>query len=161
MALNLAKSLGVNVTLFSRSPGKEKDVRRLGADNTVISTDTGQMAAIKAIFDLIIDTVPYAHDINQYLPSLSINGTLVMVGLLGNLDPTLNTVPLIQSRRSVSGSTIGGIAETQDLLDFCGEHEITADIEMIKIQDINEAFKRMLKSDMKYRFVSDMASLKV
>jgi len=160
MALKLAKGLGANVTLFTRSPGKEKDARRLGADNVVISTDTGQMASVKGKFDLIIDTVPYIHDINQYLPSLSINGTLVFVGLLGNLEPTLNTVPLILGRRSVSGSAIGGIAETQELLDFCGEHGITADIEMIKIQDINEAYKRMLKSDVKYRFVIDIASLK-
>lgn len=160
MALKLAKGLGANVTLFTRSPGKEKDARRLGADNVVISTDTGQMASVNGKFDLIIDTVPYTHDINQYLPSLSFNGTLVFVGLLGNLEPTLNTVPLILGRRSVSGSAIGGIAETQELLDFCGEHGITADIEMIKIQDINEAYKRMLKSDVKYRFVIDIASLK-
>lgn len=160
MALKLAKGLGVNVTLFSRSPGKEKDARRLGADNIVISTDTGQMASVNGKFDLIIDTVPYAHDLNQYLPSLSINGALVLVGLLGNLDPTLNTVPLILGRRSVSGSAIGGIAETQELLDFCGEHGIAADFEMIKIQDINEAYKRLLKSDVKYRFVIDMTSLK-
>jgi alcohol dehydrogenase (NADP+) len=160
MALKLAKGLGVNVTLFSRSPGKEKDARRLGADNIVISTDTGQMASVNGKFDLIIDTVPYAHDLNQYLPSLSINGALVLVGLLGNLDPTLNTVPLILGRRSVSGSAIGGIAETQELLDFCGEDGIAADFEMIKIQDINEAYKRLLKSDVKYRFVIDMTSLK-
>ena len=160
MALKLAKGLGANVTLFSRSPGKEQDARRLGADNIVISTDTEQMASTKAKFDLIIDTVPYAHDINQYLPSLSLNGTLVFVGLLGNLEPTLNTVPLILRRRSVSGSAIGGIAETQELLDFCGEHGIAADIEMFQIQDINEAYKRMLKSDVKYRFVIDMESLK-
>jgi uncharacterized zinc-type alcohol dehydrogenase-like protein len=160
MALKLAKGLGVNVTLFSRSPRKEKDARRLGADNIVISTDTGQMASVNGRFDLIIDTVPYAHDVNQYLPSLSINGALVLVGLLGNLDPTFNTVPLILGRRSVSGSAIGGIAETQELLDFCGSHGIAADFELIKIQDINEAYKRMLKSDVKYRFVIDMASLK-
>jgi uncharacterized zinc-type alcohol dehydrogenase-like protein len=160
MALKLAKGLGANVTLFSRSPGKEQDARRLGADSTVISTDTGQMASVNGKFDLIIDTVPYAHDINQYLPSLSLNGTLVFVGLLGNLEPTLNTVPLILGRRSVSGSAIGGIAETQELLDFCGKHGITADIEMIQIQNIHEAYKRMLKSDVKYRFVIDMESLK-
>jgi len=160
MALKLAKGLGANVTLFSRSSGKEHDARRLGADNIVISTDAGQMAAVKSKFDLIIDTVPYVHDINQYLSSLSINGTLVLVGFLGNLEPTLNTVPLILGRNSVAGSQIGGIAETQELLDFCAEHGITADIEVIKIQDINEAYKRMLKSDVKYRFVIDMASLK-
>jgi alcohol dehydrogenase (NADP+) len=161
MALKLAKGLGANVTLFTRSPGKEQDACRLGADNVVISTDAGQMAAVNAKFDLIIDTVPYAHDINPYLPSLSLNGTLVLVGFLGNLESPLNTVPLVMRRKSLAGSVIGGIAETQELLDFCGEHDITADIEVIKIQNINEAYKRMLKSDVKYRFVIDMASLKV
>jgi uncharacterized zinc-type alcohol dehydrogenase-like protein len=160
MMLKLAKALGANVTLFSRSPGKEQDAHRLGADNVVISTDANQMAAVNNKFDLIIDTVPYTHDINPYMPSLAINGTLVIVGFLGNLEPTLNTVPLIMGRKSVAGSVIGGIAETQELLDFCGEHEITADVEVIKVQDVNEAYKRMLKSDVKYRFVIDMASLK-
>ena len=159
-ARKLAKALGANVTLFSRSPGKEQDAHRLGADNVVISTDANQMAAVNNKFDLIIDTVPYTHDINPYMPSLAINGTLVIVGFLGNLEPTLNTVPLIMRRKSVAGSVIGGIAETQELLDFCGEHEITADVEVIKVQDVNEAYKRMLKSDVKYRFVIDMASLK-
>ena len=111
-------------------------------------------------FDLIIDTVPYVHDLNPYLPSLSINGTLVLVGYLGGLEPFLNTVPLIMGRKSVAGSLIGGIAETQEMLDFCGKHGITSDIEVIRIQDINAAYERMLKSDVKYRFVIDMASLK-
>jgi alcohol dehydrogenase (NADP+) len=161
MALKLAKGLGANVTLFTRSPGKEQDAHRLGADNVVISTDTAQMASINNKFDLVIDTVPYAHNLNPYMPSLSLNGTLVLVGFLGNIDdPPLNTVPLVMGRKSVAGSDIGGIAETQELLDFCGKHSITSDIEVIKIQDINEAYKRMLKSDVKYRFVIDMASLK-
>ena len=160
MMLKLAKALGANVTLFSRSPGKEQDAHLLGADNVVISTDTNQMDAVNNKFDLIIDTVPYAHDINPYMPSLAINGTLVIVGFLGNLEPTLNTVPLIMGRKSVAGSVIGGLAETQELLDFCSEHGITADVEVIKIQDVNKAYKRMLKSDVKYRFVIDMASLK-
>jgi uncharacterized zinc-type alcohol dehydrogenase-like protein len=161
MALKLAKALGANVTLFTRSPGKEQDARRLGADKVVISTDAGQMAAVNNKFDLIIDTVPYVHDINPYMPSLSLDGTLVLVGFPGNLDePALNTGPLIMKRKSVAGSVIGGIAETQELVDFCGKHGITSDIEVIKIQDINDAYKRMLKSDVKYRFVIDMASLK-
>jgi uncharacterized zinc-type alcohol dehydrogenase-like protein len=161
MAIKLAKALGANVTLFTRSPGKEHDARRLGADNVVISTDSEQMITVNNKFALIIDTVPYVHDVNQYLPSLSFDGTLVLVGFPGTLDnPPLNTVPLVMKRRSVAGSDIGGIAETQELLDFCGEHGITSDIEVIKIQDINEAYKRMLKSDVKYRFVIDMASLK-
>ena len=160
MALKLAKALGAHVTLFTRSPGKEQDARRLGADTIVLSTDEGQMAAVKGQFDLIIDTVPYAHDLNPYLPALSLDGTLVLVGFLGGLEPMLNTVPMIMGRKSVAGSLIGGIAETQEMLDFCGEHGIVSDIEMIRIQDINEAYERMLKSDVKYRFVIDMASLK-
>ncbi|HEY9877160.1 MAG TPA: NAD(P)-dependent alcohol dehydrogenase [Leptolyngbyaceae cyanobacterium] len=160
MALKLAKALGADVTLFTRSPGKEEDARRLGADSIVISTDEAQMAAVKRRFDLIIDTVPTEHDLNPYLPTLSLSGTLVLVGFLGNLVPTLNTVPLIMGRKSIVGSLIGGIAETQEMLDFCGEHGITSDIEVINIQDINEAYERMLKSDVKYRFVIDMASLK-
>jgi alcohol dehydrogenase (NADP+) len=159
MALKLAKGLGAEVTLFTRSPGKEDDARRLGADHIVISTDEGQMAAAKSQFDLIIDTVPTEHDLNPYLSTLALDGTLVLVGLLGNLVPTLNTVPLIMGRKSVAGSLIGGIAETQVMLDFCGERGITADVEVIDIQNINEAYERMLKSDVKYRFVIDMASL--
>lgn len=160
MALKLAKAMGANVTLFTRSRGKEQDARRLGANNIVLSTDERQMAAVNGKFDLIIDTVPYVHDLNPYLPSLSLNGTLVLVGFLGGLEPVLNTVPLIMGRKSVAGSVIGGIAETQEMLDFCGKHGITSDIEVIKIQDINKAYERMLRSDVKYRFVIDMASLK-
>lgn len=160
MALKLAKGLGANVTLFTRSPGKEQDAHRLGADNIVISTDTGQMDSVNNKFDLIIDTVPYTHDLNLYMPLLSINGTLVLVGYPGDLEPTLNTAPLIMGRKSVAGSDIGGIEETQELLDFCGKHSITADIEMIKIKDVDKAYNRMLKSDVKYRFVIDMSSLK-
>ena len=160
MALKLANALGADVTLFTRSPGKEQDARRLGAHRIVLSTDEEQMTAVKGQFDLIIDTVPYAHDLNPYLPTLALNGTLVLVGYLGNLDPLLNTTPLIMGRKSVAGSLIGGIAETQEMLDFCGKHGITSDIEVIQIQDINEAYERMLKSDVKYRFVIDMASLK-
>lgn len=160
MALKLAKALGADVTLFTRSAGKEKDARRLGADTIVLSTDKAQMASVRGRFELIIDTVPYGHDLNLYLPSLSLNGTLVLVGYLGGLEPVLNTVPMIMGRKSVAGSLIGGIPETQELLDFCGKHNITSDVEVIKIQDINQAYERMLKSDVKYRFVIDMASLK-
>ncbi len=161
MAIKLAKGIGANVTLFTRSPGKEQDARLLGADNVVISTDTDQMAAVNNKFDLIIDTIPYVHDVNTYVPSLSLNGTIVMVGFLGDLDkPALNTAPMVMKRKMVAGSVIGGIAETQELLDFCGKHGIVSDIEVIKIQDVNEAYKRMLKSDVRYRFVIDMASLK-
>ncbi len=160
MGLKLAKALGAEVTLFTRSPGKESDARRLGADRIVLSTDEAQMETAKGSFDLIVDTVPYVHDLNPYLPTLTLDGTLVLVGYLGGLEPMLGTVPLILGRKSVAGSVIGGIPETQELLDFCGEHGITSDVEVIKMQDINAAYERMLKSDVKYRFVIDLASLK-
>jgi alcohol dehydrogenase (NADP+) len=160
MGLKLARAMGAEVTLFTRSPGKEQDARRLGANNIVLSTNEAQMVAVIGRFDLIIDTVPYIHDINPYLPTLAIDGTLVLVGYLGSLDSFLNSAPMIMGRKSVAGSLIGGIAETQEMLDFCGKHGITSDIEVIKIQDINAAYERMLKSDVKYRFVIDMASLK-
>lgn len=159
MAIKLAKALGAKVTLFSRSPEKEKDAKELGADEMIISTDAAQMKSVTGKFDLIIDTVPYVHDVNEYIPTLNINGTLVLVGYLGGLEPILNTVPMILGRKSVAGSVIGGIAETQEMLDFCGEHNIVSEIEIIKMQDINEAYERMLKSDVRYRFVIDMASL--
>lgn len=160
MALKLARALGAEVTLFTRSPGKEADARRLGAHDIELSTDAAQMEAAQERFDLIIDTVPYVHDLNPYLPTLNLNGTLVLVGYLGGLEPMLQTVPLIMGRKSVAGSVIGGIAETQEMLDFCGEHGITADIEVIRMPDINAAWERMVRSDVKYRFVIDMASLK-
>jgi uncharacterized zinc-type alcohol dehydrogenase-like protein len=160
MALKLAKALGAEVTLFTRTPAKEKDARRLGADTVVLSTDKGQMTSVQGRFDLIIDTVPYVHDLNHYLPALTVNGTLVLLGYLGDLEPLLSSVPLVMGRRSVAGSVIGGIAETQEVLDFCGTHDITSDVEVINIQDINKAYDRMLKSDVKYRFVIDMSSLK-
>jgi uncharacterized zinc-type alcohol dehydrogenase-like protein len=160
MAIKLAKALGAHVTLFSRSPQKEKDALELGADQVIISTDNKQMKNARGIFDLIIDTVPYIHDVNPYIPTLGINGTLVLVGYLGGLDPILNSVPMILGRKSVAGSLIGGIAETQEMLDFCGQHNIVSEIELIKIKDINEAYERMLKSDVRYRFVIDMSSLK-
>lgn len=160
MALKLAKALGADVTLFTRSRDKEEDARRLGADRVVLSTQDDEMNSATGHFDLIIDTVPYVHDLNPYVPTLSINGTLVLVGYLGPLEPFLNSGPMVTGRKSVAGSLIGGIAETQEMLDFCGEHGITSDIEVIKIQEINEAYERMLKSDVKYRFVIDMESLK-
>lgn len=160
MAIKLAKGLGAEVTLLSRTPDKKEDGLELGADEVIISTETSQMKSVKGKFDLIIDTVPYVHDVNQYVSTLNINGTLVLVGYLGGLDPILNTVPMILGRRSIAGSVIGGIAETQELLDFCGEHNIVSEIEIINMQNINEAYERMLKSDVRYRFVIDMASLK-
>jgi Zn-dependent alcohol dehydrogenases len=158
MAIKLAHGLGAEVTLFTRSPGKEADARRLGADHIVYSTDADQMQSAANQFDLIIDTVPYVHDINPYMSTLTLDGTLVFVGFLGD-NPPVSTLPLILGRKSVAGSCIGGIAETQEMLDFCGEHGITADVEVIKMDEINDAFERMLKSDVKYRFVIDMSTL--
>ncbi len=160
MALKFAKALGADVTLFSRSADKEADARRLGADRIILSTDAAHMKANAGRFDLIVDTVPYAHDVNPYVPVLATGGTLVVVGYLGPLDPMLNSAPLVMNRKAVAGSLIGGIAETQEMLDFCAEHGIAADIELIRIQDIERAFARMAESDVKYRFVIDMASLK-
>jgi uncharacterized zinc-type alcohol dehydrogenase-like protein len=159
MAIKLVKALGAKVTLFSRSPEKEKDAKELGADDVIISTDKVQMESVSGKFDLIIDTVPYIHNVNEYIPTLNINGTIVLVGYLGGLEPVLNSLPLIMGRKSVAGSVIGGIAETQELLDFCGEHNVVSEIELIRMQDINQAYERMLKSDVRYRFVIDMASL--
>ena len=160
MAIKLAKGLGAEVTLFSRTPGKTEDAKQLGADHVVISTDGSQMDAVKGKFDLIIDTVPYEHDITPYMQTLRLNGTIVLVGFVGEFEnDAVSTRPMIFQRRSVAGSLIGGIAETQELLDFCGKHNIVSEIELIKMQDINQAYERMLKSDVKYRFVIDMQSL--
>lgn len=160
MAIKLAKAMGAEVTLFTRSAGKEQDAYKLGASQVIFSTDADQMAAAANSFDLIIDTVPYTHDLKPYVPTLALNGTLVLVGLVGELEDTVNTVPLILGRRAIAGSVIGGIKETQEMLDFCGEHNIVPDVEMIDMQNINQAYQRMEKSDVKYRFVIDMASLK-
>lgn len=160
MALKLAHALGAHVTLFSRSTNKIEDAKALGAHDVIISTDNAQMEKAMGQFDLILDTVPYEHDFNPYISTLKTNGTLVVLGYLGPLDPPLVTVPMIMGRKSIAGSLIGGIAETQELLNFCGKHNITSDVEVVNIQDINTAYERMLKSDVKYRFVIDMKSLK-
>jgi uncharacterized zinc-type alcohol dehydrogenase-like protein len=160
MAIKLAKALGTKVSLFSRTPAKTEDAKKLGANHVIISTNPEEMAAVSGKFDLIIDTVPYDHDINPYIATLSVNGTLVVVGYIGAMENLLKTPPMIMGRKAVAGSVIGGIAETQEMLDFCGKNGIVSDIEIIKMQEINEAYERMLKSDVKYRFVVDMSSLK-
>ena len=158
MGVKLAHAMGASVTLFTTSPGKEADARRLGADAVVISKDPEAMAAQGESFDFILDTVAANHDINAYLNLLKRDGTLVQVGAPEKpLDVAVFSV--IWRRRNFAGSLIGGIAETQEMLDFCGEHGITADIETIAIAEIETAYARMLRSDVKYRFVIDMASL--
>jgi len=159
MALKFAKAFGADVTLFTRTPGKETEARRLGAEHVVISTDEEQMKAVAGRFDFIIDTVPTEHDLNPYLATLALDGTLCLVGLIGPLEPPVNSIALLLGRRAVTGSGIGGIAETQEMLDFCAATGVTCDVEMINIQEINEAYERMLRSDVRYRFVIDLASL--
>jgi uncharacterized zinc-type alcohol dehydrogenase-like protein len=160
MALKFANALGADVTLFSRSRSKIGDAMEMGAHQVIISTAQAEMEAAAKRFDLIIDTVPYAHDINPYIATLNYNGTLVLVGYLGPLEPLVNSAPMIMGRKSVAGSVIGGIKETQEMLDFCGEKGILPEIEMIKMEEINTAYERMLKIDVKYRFVIDMGTLK-
>ncbi|GGR06132.1 NAD(P)-dependent alcohol dehydrogenase [Deinococcus ruber] len=158
MGIKLAAALGADVTLFTTSQSKAEDALRLGAHHVIISSDKEAMKAARASFDFILSTVPTSHDLNPYLRTLKRDGQLVIVGAI---DPVgVHGGVLISHRRSVSGSNIGGLAETQEMLDFCGEHGIVADIELIDMQDINTAYDRMVKNDVKYRFVIDMASLK-
>lgn len=159
MAVKLAVGLGAEVTVISRATGKEDDARQLGADDFLVSGDAAAMAAAQSSFDLIIDTVPVKHDLNPYLPLLDIDGTLVLVGQVGPVAET-NTVPMILGRRRIAGSLIGGIRETQEMLDFCARKNILPECEMIKMEEINHAFERMEQADVRYRFVIDMASLK-
>jgi alcohol dehydrogenase (NADP+) len=158
MAVKLAKGMGAHVTVLSRSKDKEADAIALGAEKLLVSADDAAMQAAANSFDLIIDTVPVKHDIMPYLPLLDVDGTLVLVGQLGPVEQ-VDTVPFLMGRRRVSGSPIGGIRETQELLDFAAEKNILPEVEMIDIQDINEAWERMEKADVRYRFVIDMASL--
>jgi len=160
MAVKLASGLGADVTVLSRSNAKEADALGLGADRLLVSTDDEAMTRAASSLDLIIDTVPTAHDLNPYLPLLDIDGTLVLVGQIGPLSEPTTTVPLIMGRRRIAGSLIGGIAQTQELLDFCGRKNILPDCEMIRMDEINTAFERMDRADVRYRFVIDMASLK-
>ncbi|MFC0337188.1 uncharacterized zinc-type alcohol dehydrogenase-like protein [Kushneria avicenniae] len=160
MGVKLAKALGAEVTIFTRSESKVAEAKKQGADHVVISTDESQMEAVAGQFDFMLDTVPVQHDINPYLNALTYDGTHIMVGLLDPIEPPVAAFNLVFKRRVLAGSLIGGIPETQELLDFCAEHGITCDVEMINIDQINEAYERMEKGDVKYRFVIDMASLK-
>ena len=159
MGVKFSHALGAHTVLFTTSEGKIADGKRLGADDVVISRDAAAMSKHAGSFDLIIDTVSADHDLNAYLALLKLDGSLVVVGVPPK-PQALSVFSLIMPRRTLAGSLIGGIAETQQMLDFCGAHNIVCDIEMIRMQQINEAYERMLKSDVKYRFVIDMASLK-
>jgi alcohol dehydrogenase (NADP+) len=159
VGVKLAKALGADVVVFTTSSNKVEDAMRLGADEVVNSKNADEMKKHLNSFNFILDTVSAQHDINAYLMLLKLDGNLTQVGVPP--EPlSLNVGSLIYGRRSLSGSLIGGIKETQEMLDFCGKHNITADIELIQIQQINEAYDRLVKSDVKYRFVIDMASLK-
>ncbi len=158
MAIKFAHALGAHVVLFTTSPGKSDDAKRLGADEVVLSKDANAMSKHAGSFNFILDAVSADHDVSAYLSLLKLDGTLCLVGAPEKPLP-VGAFSLLMNRRQFSGSAIGGIPETQEMLDFCADHGITSDIEMIKIQQINEAYDRLLKGDVKYRFVINMASL--
>lgn len=160
MGIKFAKAMGAEVTLFTRSASKAEEARRQGADHVIVSTDPEQMAAAAGRFHFLLDTIPVQHDLNPYLETLRFDGAHILVGLIEPVDPALHAANLVLKRRVLAGSLIGGIAETQEVLDFCAEHGITCDIEMLDIRNINEAYSRMIAGDVKYRFVIDMATLK-
>jgi uncharacterized zinc-type alcohol dehydrogenase-like protein len=160
MGVKLAHALGAHVVLFTTSPGKAGDAHLLGADEVVISRDPDEMAKHAASFHLLLNTVAAPHDLDAFLVLLRRDGTMVLVGAPGEPHPSPAVFNLIMGRRSLAGSLIGGIPETQEMLDFCAEHGIVSDIELIPIQRINEAYERMLRGDVKYRFVIDLASLR-
>jgi alcohol dehydrogenase (NADP+) len=159
MGVKFAKAFGAHVVLFSTSPRKIADAKRLGVDEVIISTNADEMLKHAGSFDFILDTASAEHDLNAYLPLLKLDGTMTLVGAPEKPAPVA-AFNLLFGRHRLAGSAIGGIRETQEMLDFCAEHGITSDVELIKIQDVNQAYERLLKSDVKYRFVIDMASLK-
>ena len=159
MAVKLASSFGAEVTMFSTSPSKEADAKRLGAERFVLTTDPEAFNKLAKSFDVIIDTVSAQHDLEPYFTTLKTDGVLVLVGLPPNPLP-VSGFSLVPKRRSLAGSMIGGIPETQEMLDYCAEHNITSDVEVIPIQQIAEAYERTIKGQVKYRFVIDIASLK-
>jgi uncharacterized zinc-type alcohol dehydrogenase-like protein len=160
MGVKIAHAMGAHVVLFTTSPGKTADALRLGADEVVVSRNPEEMAAHANSFDFILNTVAAPHDLDAFLGLLKRDGTLTLVGAPATPHPSPGVFNLIFKRRSLAGSLIGGIPETQEMLDFCASHGIVSDIEMIDIAGINDAYERMLKGDVKYRFVIDMASLK-
>lgn len=159
MAVKIAAAMGAHVVLFTTSPDKAEDALRLGAKSVVVSKDRDQMKAMRGRLDFILNTVAAPHNLDPYLDCLRLDGTMVLVGAPDQPHPSPSVGRLIGGRRSLAGSLIGGIAETQDMLDFCAEHDIVSDIELIRMDEINTAYERMLKGDVKYRFVVDMSSL--
>jgi len=159
MAVKFAVSFGAEVTVLSTSPSKEADARRLGAHHFALTTDKDTMKKLDSSFDVIIDTLSADHDFNPYLDLLGLNGKLMVVGLPSD-HPRARAHKLTKNRRSITGSTIGSLSECQEMLDYCSKHNIVADVEIIPIQKINEAYERMIKNDVKYRFVIDLSSIK-
>ena len=159
MGIKFAHALGASVVMITTSPGKAADAMRLGADDVLISTDKAAMTKHAGSFHFLLNTIPNGHDVNPYTRLLRRNGTMVMVGALMALEPALQGRSLIGGRKRIAGSAIGGMQETQDMIDFCAEHGIVSDIEMIAMSGVNDAYERLLKNDVKYRFVIDMATL--
>jgi uncharacterized zinc-type alcohol dehydrogenase-like protein len=157
MGVKLAAAMGADVTMITTSPAKGEDAKRLGAIDVLVSTDSAQMEAQAGTFDFLMDTIPVAHSFDPYIPLLKLGKTLATVGATPS---DMHTMGLVFGRKIIAGSLIGGIKETQEMLDFCAQHNIVSDVEMIDINDINQAYERVLKSDVKYRFVIDMQSLK-
>ena len=160
MGVKIAAAMGANVTVFTTTPSKAADATALGAHRVVISTDAAAMAAEAGTFDFILNTVAASHNLDPFIGALKRDGTMVLVGVPATPHASPSVMGMIFGRRSIAGSLIGGIKETQEMLDFCGEHNIVADIELIPMQEINTAYARMLKSDVKYRFVIEMQSIK-
>jgi alcohol dehydrogenase (NADP+) len=160
MGIKFAKAMGAEVTLFTRSEKKVNEGKSNGADHVIISTDQAQMKQAAGSLNYILDTVPVEHDLNPYVACLAVDGTYLLVGQLTPLQPPVDAMQLIFGRRAILGSVIGGTPETQEMLDFCAEHGIACDIEMLDIRTIADAYERMKRSDVRYRFVIDMATLK-
>ena len=160
MGIKFAKALGAEVTVFTRSDAKVEEARRQGADRVVVSSDREQMKGIAGYLDFILDTVPVQHDLNPYLTALKYDGMHILVGLLEPVEPPLNAGALVAQRKVLAGSLIGGMPETQEVLDFCAEHGIACDVEMLDIRNINDAYERVQRGDVRYRFVIDMATLR-
>jgi alcohol dehydrogenase (NADP+) len=160
MGVKFARAMGAEVTVFTRSEDKGAEARRQGAHHVVVSTDAGQMEAAAGRFDFMLDTVPVGHDLNPYVAALRRDGTLILVGMPEPMVPPVDAGPLLFGRRKLAGSLIGGLPETQEMLDFCARHRIACEIEMLDIRHLNEAYRRMQRGDVRYRFVIDMATLR-
>jgi uncharacterized zinc-type alcohol dehydrogenase-like protein len=160
MGVKLAKAFGAEVVMITTSPAKGQDAVRLGADEVLISKDTAAMAKQAKSFDFLLNTIPNPHDVNPYLALLKRDATMVLVGALTALEPPLVGANLIVGRKTLAGSVIGGMPETQEMIDFCAAHKIVSDVEVVPIQSVNQAYERLVKNDVRYRFVIDMASLK-